>query len=74
MDQQASHRGVANAGNYRGTSIIRNTTLLGPYSRTIPRAPDQTGRTLVLYYPTTGAIPPTIPPPPDGNLSLNDFT
>ena len=24
-------------GGYRGTSLIRNVLLLGPYSRTIPR-------------------------------------
>jgi len=26
------------AGLYMGTSLIRNTPLLGPYSRTMPRA------------------------------------
>ena len=25
------------SSKYRGTSLIRNTSLLGPYSRTIPR-------------------------------------
>jgi len=29
---------VARDLDYRGTSLIRNTRLLGPYSRTIPRA------------------------------------
>ena len=29
-------RGLA-MHSYKGTSLIRNTTLLGPYSRTIPR-------------------------------------
>jgi hypothetical protein len=26
------------ASEYRGTSLIRNSALLGPYSRTVPRA------------------------------------
>ena len=29
--------GSENMRMYRGTSLIRNTPLLGPYSRTIPR-------------------------------------
>ena len=35
------------ARQYRGTSLIRNSPLLGPYSRTVPRA---------LWWPWGGGV------------------
>jgi len=35
---RASHAKAHHAKHYRGTSLIRNSAPLGPYSRTMPRA------------------------------------
>ena len=47
-------------GGYRGTSLIRNTLLLGPFSRTLPRvlwwSLGGGGCFLLARYPCTGGV------------------
>ena len=40
-------QGIAKRGNHRATLLIRNCNLLGPYSRTVPRA---------LWWPKGGVL------------------